>query len=393
MITKIDFELPKKVDFETYINEQIIQINESRKKYNDTIDPDVKEPLKPKKLLKYDDSIANACLGLSMEEGENAIAKSIIETGKLNKQIIYDMKREMLKKTGFLDYLEPVNINLIGGLDNAKEYIYKRKEKWNDDKFPKLRSIFLGGNSGCGKSLFAKALASIFNCPLLIWDLPSCKGSLVGETEKNIRIATKTIDAFGFCIVLCDEIEKLFAGSTGQYAHSTDSGILAHWLTWMQESKGEKIIAGTCNDMSNLPPEFMGRFDTAFFVDYPNSTERKEIINIMNKRYGSKIPIDNDSINSLYEWTGREIENLAKESLFDDNIENVKNNIPLLKNMKAKEMKQLRETYMKIMRKANKSEEIKENGVRKIVESETLINDGMKHNINKILAKVRERKE
>lgn len=367
MITIIEFNLPTKEEFRKITKEICEQTN-----------------------LEYDENIADSCVGLSLEEGDNALAKSIVENKKLDKKSILEIKRQMIKKTGFMDFMEPIPIEEFGGSDNAKEYIYKRKEAWNDPTKPKFKSALLAGLSGTGKTLFGKLVASIFNCPLILFDINATKGSLVGETEKNIRMATKTIDAFGFCVVLVDEIEKVLAGATGniQDSSGTSQGILGHWLTWTQERKSEGIIIATANNISSLPPEFMRRFDVQFFVTYPNRSERKEIVNIMNKRYGSNLPTDDNFIEKLDKWTGAEIEVLAKDSLFDD-LENCINNVPLLKNTKQEEMKEI-ERITKGMRKASK-EDVKtnENYSRKIVK-ETHLDETTKDKFRKILLKKKE---
>jgi len=316
--------------------------------------------------IEYNQRAVDACKGLSFEEGKNTLTLTIVENKQMVPETIMEIKKSMLRKTGFLDYLEPVPIEDVGGLEQAKKFFYKRLEKWGDQKFPKLQSVFLGGLSGTGKSLLAKALSSIFNCPLIIWDINATKGGLVGDTERNMRLATKTIDAFGMCIVLVDEVEKVFSGSTGQFAHSTDAGIMAHWLTWTQESKSEKIIVCTANEISNLPPEFMRRFDVSFFVDFPNKSAIKDIIDIMNKRYGSNIPTNSSTINSLIGWSGSEIERLAKDSLFDEFHEAYKN-VPLLKNIKGAEIESLRSKYKMLMREANSVDDLEDANVTRLV--------------------------
>ena len=124
----------------------------------------------------------------------------------------------------------------------------------------------------------------------------------------------------------------------------------------MQESNGEKIIVGTANDISNVPPEFMRRWSTTFFADFPNSEERKEIIKIMNKRYNSDLPLTEDFISSMEGWTGSELEQLAIDSRFDD-LDVAISNIPLMKNTKIKEIEKYKQ-FSKGVRKAN-TEEIK----------------------------------
>jgi len=89
-------------------------------------------------------------------------------------------------------------------------------------------------------------------------------------------------------------------------------------LTWIQENHtSSAIIMATANDISKLPPEFIraGRFDATFFVDLPTVQERIEIIRIMNRKYNSDIPIN--YAQKLAGYSGAEIEQLAKDSLYD----------------------------------------------------------------------------
>ena len=69
-----------------------------------------------------------------------------------------------------------------------------------------------------------------------------------------------------------------------------------------------------------------------FFVDLPTRKERLEIIEIMNNRYHTQIPEEYE--NQLSGWTGAEIEQLAKDSLFDGLDEALKTIVPLSKTMK-----------------------------------------------------------
>ena len=135
----------------------------------------------------------------------------------------------------------------------------------------------------------------------------------------KMRLATATIDAFGKAVVWLDEIEKVFSGikASGDSDGGTISGMFGIFLTWLQETTSPILLMATANDISKLPPEFMraGRFDSMFFVDIPTADERKEIIEIMNTRYGSEIPAK--QAERLTGWTGAEIEQLAKDSLFD----------------------------------------------------------------------------
>jgi SpoVK/Ycf46/Vps4 family AAA+-type ATPase len=88
----------------------------------------------------------------------------------------------------------------------------------------------------------------------------------------------------------------------------------------------------TANDISKLPPELIRRFDATFFVDLPCRSERIDIISIMNRKWGSEIP--DGYADKLNGYTGAEIEQLAKDSLFDGLEKALEALIPLSRTMK-----------------------------------------------------------
>jgi SpoVK/Ycf46/Vps4 family AAA+-type ATPase len=310
--------------------------------------------------FKVTGEIIEACKGLTWEEIENALAKSAVETRSFDFRHIMDRKKQVVKQTGFMQFIEPEPIENLGGLQKFKDYWNLRAEPFlNDDSIkPKVRAVLVAGYPGTGKSLGAKVLASILNWPIVMLDIGSTKEGIVGETEKKIRYATYTIDSIGRVIVLVDEIEKFVGGNQGQGSTTSgvDEGVLGHLLTWMQERQSEGILYGTANNLDVLPPEFKragGRWDTIFFVNLPNSNEVNDIVNIMNRRYKSKLPTDDHFCKGLHEkgWSGAEIEQLAKDSHYEKMAEAI-NNIPILSQHEQKKFERTRE-LAKMYRWAN----------------------------------------
>ena len=125
------------------------------------------------------------------------------------------------------------------------------------------------------------------------------------------------------------------------------------------------LVMATANSIQQLPPEFLraGRFDAIFFVDIPTATEREQIIKIMNTRYGSEIPME--YAQQLDGWTGAEIEQLAKDALFDGLDEARRNIVPLSKTMKE-EIQALQQWAVTRARKANNSDERETKTTRRI---------------------------
>jgi AAA+ superfamily predicted ATPase len=313
------------------------------------------------KSVKVDPNPASvrAAKGLTEFEAETAFALSLIKEGRFSTKVISQAKAQMIRKSQLMEFWEPTEIADVGGLENLKKYIQNRAKAFDSCNFhlPRPKGILLVGIPGSGKSLSCKATASILNWPLIRLDIGALKNSLVGESERRMRQATQVIDAFGEAVIWCDEVEKAFAGSrsSGETDAGTTASMFAHFLTWMSETKSPILVMATANDISKLPPEFIraGRFDGIFFVDLPTASERKEILDIMNRKY--KTEIASGFSEKLVGFTGAEIEQLVKDSLFDGFDEAFSAIVPLSKVMRE-EITSLREWAKTRARLANSPE-------------------------------------
>jgi AAA+ superfamily predicted ATPase len=303
---------------------------------------------------------ARTAKGLTEFEAETAFALSLIKNGSFSTRVITEAKAQMIRKSGLMEFWEPAHIEDVGGLENLKAYIRNRAKAFlpGNEHLPRPKGILLVGISGTGKSLSCKATASILGWPLIRLDIGNLKNSLIGESERRMRQATQMIDAFGEAVIWLDELEKMFAGSksSGETDAGTTAGMFGHFLSWMAETKSSALVMATANDISKLPPEFVraGRFDAIFFVDLPGRVEREEIIGIMNLNYHSRIP--GDYAPRLSGFTGAEIEQLAKDSLFDGLDAASENIVPLSKTMRE-DITALREWAKTRARLANTPEE------------------------------------
>jgi hypothetical protein len=315
--------------------------------------------------VKPNRKAARAAKGLTEFETETAYALSLIRKGYFSTRVISEAKGQMIRKSGLMEFWEPANIQDVGGLGKLKQYIESRNKAFSPENsnLPQLKGILLVGCPGTGKSLASKATASILNWPLIRLDIGSLKNSLVGQSELRMRQATKLIDAFGKAVVWIDEIEKAFAGtrSSGETDGGTTASMFGHFLTWMSETKTSVLIMATANSIQSLPPELIrsGRFSATFFIDLPSKIERTEIITIMNRKWGSDIPIS--YVDKLNGYTGAEIEQLAKDSLFDGLDEAFNALVPLSRTMRE-EIQALREWAKSRARYANTPDEEPEKG-------------------------------
>ena len=66
------------------------------------------------------------------------------------------------------------------------------------------------------------------------------------------------------------------------------SRIFGTFLSWLNDRTNPAFIVATTNNHTLLPAALIrkGRFDQLFWVDLPNAEERKEIFNVVIKKYG-----------------------------------------------------------------------------------------------------------
>lgn len=353
-ITVFDIPLPTTAEILTIINEFISDL---KIKVNQDIINDI--ALSFKGLNEFQ---IKQILNLAYQDGG-----CIDEEDKL---LILKEKGQFIKKAGMLEIVNfSETVDDIGGLENLKEWLQRKAKIFaNLDKAIKFgvdvpKGIMIIGMPGCGKSLTAKATASLFEIPLVRLDVGRLLGKYVGESENNMRKALKLSEAISPCVLWIDEIEKAFAGVGSDGGNEVTTRLFGQFLTWMQEKENTVFIVATANDISHIPPEFMrkGRFDELFFVDLPNGEERRKIIDIHLKKR-RKWNKNIDSIALIKEtdgFNGADIEAVVKDTIeaafidgrdtitTEDLIKSAKETKSISSTLKDK-IKQIKDTIEKI---------------------------------------------
>jgi SpoVK/Ycf46/Vps4 family AAA+-type ATPase len=286
------------------------------------------ESAKIKKLAGDDrDGILDAATGMTCGEAENAYALAIIESKKVNSGIVAREKAATVKKNGILEIVTvKESLDSIGGLDVLKDWLVKRRDAFTrkavEYGLPMPKGLLIVGVPGTGKSLTAKATASVFGRPLLKLDAGKLYGSLVGQSESNIRNVIQTAEAIAPCVLWIDELEKGFSGSksSGSTDGGTSSRVFGSFISWMQEKTSPVFVVATANDVTQLPPELLrkGRWDDLMFVDLPNQVEREAIWNIQIEKHGRDCSrYDTLALAKASDgFTGAEIEQAYIDSLY-----------------------------------------------------------------------------
>jgi hypothetical protein len=242
-----------------------------------------------------------ALRGLSAFAAEQATALSLTRSG-LESETLWERKRKQIEQTpGLKVYRDGGSFGQIGGCENVKGFlasIMKGKARPNCVVFideiekamggtgdtsgvsqdqlgcllsymqdHKAAGMIFVGPPGAAKSAVAKAAGTEGGVPTIQLDLGAAKGSLVGQSEQQLRTALKVISAVG------------------------DDRSL--WIA-------------TCNSIADLPPELRRRFTLGtYFFDLPTLDERRVIWRI----YLDSYDLANDGVDRVNDdgWTGAEI--------------------------------------------------------------------------------------
>ena len=271
LITILQFQLP----VESEINYELKRLIES---LNIQIDQQILE------------SLTRACQGLSLERIRRVLSKIIATYKTIDEnsiKLLLNEKKQIISQTEILEYWSvDETISKIGGVDNLKNWLKKRKTSFglqaSNYGLPTPRGLLLVGIQGTGKSLTAKAIATEWQLPLLKLDVGKLFGGIVGESESRLRQMIEVAEAISPCILWIDEIDKAFSNNSSTGDSGTSNRVLATFISWLSEKTKPVFVVATANNVDLLPLEIIrkGRFDEIFFLDLPQKQEREQIFKI-----------------------------------------------------------------------------------------------------------------
>ncbi len=326
-VTILDLPYPGKEEFSMILNTAVEDLK-NRAEMDKKLDEIV--PFLSIQAESSADKIVEAGLGLTYDEYENVIYKCI-SNHSFDLNIITGEKKQIIRKSGVLEYYEPSDgLGDIGGLDALKDWVRKAGKRYSPEAeafgLEKPRGILLIGPPGTGKSLMAKAIAQTLMQALLRLDMAGLSSKYYGETGNNVKQALKLADAVAPVVLWFDEIEKMFSTGQNGEGHEETMRSMGTILTHFEESISSVFRVATSNSPFNIKPELMQRFEKVFFVDLPLDEEREEIFAIHLRKVGRDPKKFNLSelARASPGFVGREIRTIVKEALanaFDEGCE------------------------------------------------------------------------
>ncbi len=308
------------------------------------------------------DELAFALRGLTLSEAGHCLQRSLRQGRTTLTEFIDEAaldKSEAVRRAGSLEFVpQQEGLEGIGGLDNLKDWLLRREKLFSraavESGLPVPKGMLIMGMSGCGKSLAAKSVASLWRVPLFRLDMNLIASGIYGRPEAAFARALRTVEELAPAVLWVDEIENSLGGETE--TNPGNPGIFASFLTWMQEKPPLIFVAATANRINALPAEVIrkGRFDQVFFVDLPTASERKAILTIhLERNGGSPDSFDLELLSiATRGWNGAEIEEAVRAARIDayqverpfvmaDVTRNTSKIVPLSKTM-HEQMKRIR---------------------------------------------------
>jgi hypothetical protein len=209
---------------------------------------------------EHHEGLMAAMAGLSFEQVFQISKLAMTKHGQYTPRAVRDIRRTFfgtvrglqMLPTEFLFYMPDMTLLLQDSGRFLTEF---------DEPLLTPRGLLFNGPPGTGKTMGAKFLARSLDLPLYHLDIAGLMEKYVGESEQNLRIALKQAEQSAPCIMLVDEVEKLF--SKGNDDTGVTSRMLSTILWWLQEHKSKVFTIMTTNKESAIPPELYrpGRID------------------------------------------------------------------------------------------------------------------------------------
>src|SRR5258708_7520711 len=187
--------------------------------------------------------VLDAAAGLTRYEAEGAFALSLTRHNALRPEAIWELKAQTLKKNNLLTlHRGQEGFDALGGLFNLKEFC---RRALRPGRTVQARGVLLLSPPGCGKSQFCRALGNETGRPTLLLDLGALMGSLVGQTEANVRQALRIADAMSPCVLFVDELEKALSGVGGQGDSGVSTRMFGTLLTYLSDHDSDVFFVAT----------------------------------------------------------------------------------------------------------------------------------------------------
>lgn len=214
----------------------------------------------------------------------------------------------------------------VAGIDSEKQELaeivdfLKNKDKYKNLGARVPRGVLLSGQPGTGKTLLARAIAGEANVPFFAASGSDFSGIIVGLGVAKIKEIFEMAKRNAPCILFIDEIDAIGQKrSTHSYNDQDREQTLNQLLIEMDGFANDTgiIVIGATNRVDMLDQALLrpGRFDRQVYIELPDMSGRREILDLYAKKV--KIASDvnlQDIARGTTGFSGADLENLLNEA-------------------------------------------------------------------------------
>lgn len=202
----------------------------------------------------------SALSGLSLQNAERITRMAMAESGEFTPRSLRAMRKQFFQTVRGLEEIATDQL-FYEPPERLKEWLeFEGRLFKAPTKYQMLtpRGFLFDGDPGTGKTSGAKYLANQLSVPLYKLDMGAVLSKWAGEADRYLTTALKQAESFEPCILLIDEVEKLF-----EQPSDLVNRLLGHLLWWLQEHTSKVLVVMTTNHKDKIPPELYreGRID------------------------------------------------------------------------------------------------------------------------------------
>lgn len=247
------------------------------------------------------ESLVSALSGLSYQNVVNLILLAEANSGQFSSRSVREVRRIFFGNVRGLQQ-ESTDSGFYLPSPQLEEWLELDGQLFMSEAPAMLRprGVLMDGPPGTGKTQGSKYIARQLGLPLYRFDIGATMNKYVGESEKGMEQALAQAERCAPCVMLVDEVEKLFTGG------SSDSGVttraLSKLLWWLQEHRSRILVVMTTNNVKKLPPELIrpGRIDRQFYFGELGKEESLHFLRQAAKSMEKHVVITGEEVATIH---------------------------------------------------------------------------------------------
>ena len=206
----------------------------------------------------------------------------------LFKKYVHPHSFRVIRNTG-VDFRDVVGMESLKRDMLQVVDIMNHPKKYKERGIRMPKGILLEGAPGNGKTLFARALATEAKVNFIPAKATDFESMFMAIGPLKVKMLFRKARKSAPCIVFIDEFDGIgtrrnYSGSAIETENTRIVTALLNELDGFHQNSGVLVLAAT-NSISALDEALIrpGRFDARFFVPYPNTSEREELVKMYLK--------------------------------------------------------------------------------------------------------------